>query len=207
MIAPTVPPSYSLPVETVGPPGSEGVVVIPSLGPRLESVEPQKFVSGTELTIKGLDVNASITDVFIGGESLALTDVAEGQVKTIVPSTTSLSAGSHALYLLKQLPGGLELKSDCLAVQLLPEVSTVNAGVPTALTTTAAGVHGDLTINGKQLGDVDDSIFVAFYQNGSVALMLEATGTVAQTSLVVTVTEDQALDAGNFHVNSSLLPG
>lgn len=200
MIAPTVAPSYSLPVKTVGPPGNEGVVVIPSLGPRLESVEPQKFISGTELTIKGTDVNASITQVVIGDESFTVTDAIEGRIKTTVPSATALSAGSHPLYLLRELPGGMELKSDCLVVQLLPQVLGATPGLPTALTTTPDGVHGDLTINGNLLGGTDDSIFVAFYRDGAVALMLEAVGTAAQTSLVVTVTEDQALDAGDYYI-------
>jgi hypothetical protein len=200
MIAPSVPPSYSLPVETVGPPGNEGVVVIPTLGPRLESVEPQKFVSGTELTIKGQDVNAAISSVIIGGQSFALSDVTEGQVKTLVPTTTTLSAGSHPLCLTRLLPGGMELNSDVLLVQLLPEVLSATPGLPTPLTTTGSAVHGDLTIDGRQLGGVDDSIFVAFYRNGSVALMLEASGSLAQTQLVVTVTEDHQLVAGNYFI-------
>ena len=200
MIAATVLPRYSLPVKTVGPPGAEGVVVIPSLGPRLESVEPEKFVAGAELTIKGQDVDAGVTQVVIGGESYPVADAAEGQVKTTVPAATALSAGSHALYLVRKLPDGRELKSDSLVVQLLPEVTGATSGTPTALTTSAAGVYGDLTINGTLLGGTDDSIFVAFYQSGAVALLLEATGSAAQTSLVVTVTEDQALDAGDYYI-------
>ena len=200
MIAPTVPPLYSLPVKTVGPPGAEGVVVIPSLGPRLESVDPEKFIAGTELTITGQDVNASVTEVIVGGESYPVSDAAEGQIKMTVPAATTLSAGSHELYLVRELAGGRKLKSDSLAVQLLPEVTGALPGTPTALTTSSAGVYGDLTINGRLLGGTDDSIFVAFYQDGAVALLLEATGTAAQTSLVVTVIEDQALDAGNYYI-------
>ena len=200
MIAPSLPPSYSLPVLTVGPPGSEGVVVIPTLGPRLTLVEPQKFVSGAELTIKGLDINASITEVFIGDQSFPVTEVIEGQVKTLVPTTTSLSAGSHPLFLRRPLPGGMELKSDSLVVQLLPEIAIATPGVPTALTTTGSAVHGDLTIVGKQLGGEDDSIFVAFYQNGVVALMLDVSGSLAQTSLVAEVREEHDLAASNYFI-------
>jgi hypothetical protein len=200
MIAPSVPPSYSIPVKTVGPPGAEGVVVVPSLGPRLESVTPQKFIAGTELTIAGQDVNGSISKVIIGTESFPITDPTEGSIKTTVPLATTLSAGNHPLYLLKLLPGGMQMKSDCLGVQLLPEVATATPGVPGALVVVAGGLHGDLTINGSLLGGVDDSIFVAFYRNGIVDLMLEATGTVAQTSLIVTVLEDQALPADNYFI-------
>ncbi|MCP4463720.1 MAG: DUF4255 domain-containing protein [Planctomycetaceae bacterium] len=200
MIAPSVPPSYSLPVATVGPPGNEGVVVMPDLGPRLESVVPQKFVSDTELTITGQGVNAAISEVIIGDQSFAVSSVAEGQVKTIVPESTSLSAGSHPLYLQRQLPAGKKLKSDALVVQLLPEVSNATPGAPTPLTTTNLIVHGDLTIDGKQMGGVDDSIFVALYKDGNVVLMLEAPGSNAQAQLVVTVTKDHKLTAGNYYV-------
>ena len=200
LIAPSAAPSYSLPVKTVGPPGNEGVAVIPSLGPRLESVEPEKFIAGTELTILGADVNASITEVIIGGESFAVSEATEGAIKTSVPLTTSLSAGSHSLYLPLVLSGGMQVISNSLVVQILPEVTNASPGVPTPLTTIVAGVHGDLTIDGRLLGGVDDSIFVAFYRNGVVDLMLEATGTVAQTSLLVTVTDEQALDADNYFI-------
>lgn len=200
MIAPTVNPRYSLPVKTVGPPANEGVVVLPSLGPRLDSVEPQKFISGTELTIKGQDVNSSITKVIIGDEEFTISDVKEGEIKTTVPTSTALSAGNHPLYLVCELPGGLEIKSDCLVVQLLPEVTGATPGIPTGLTTTASGIRGDLTINGHLLGGEDDSIFVAFYKDGEVVLMLEAEGTLAQTSLVVSVSEDQAIPADNYFI-------
>ena len=200
MIASGVAPAYSLPVKTVGPPGNEGVAVIPSLGPGLESVEPEKFIAGTELTITGTDVNASITEVIIAGESFAVTEAREGALKTTVPLTTTLSAGGHSLYLPLVLSGGMQVRSNCLVVQLLPEVTGASPGVPNALTTIVTGVHGDLSIDGRLLGGVDDSIFVAFYRNGVVDLMLEATGSVAQTSLVVTVTDEQALDADNYFI-------
>jgi hypothetical protein len=67
-------------------------------------------------------------------------------------------------------------------------------------------VHGDLTIDGRQLGSEDDSVFVAFYKDGSVALMLEAKGSITQTQLVVTVndpntdTEKHELTAGDYFI-------
>jgi len=196
MIAPSAPPSYSLSVQTVGP-GNEGVIVIPTLGPRLESVEPQKFVSNTELTIKGQDVNASISEVLIGDQSFSVSSSSEGEISTLVPATTALSAGNHPLCLRRQLPGGMNIKSDVIAVQFLPEVTSATPG---ALTTSGAAVFGDLTISGRQLGGGEDSIFVAFYQDGDVALMLEAQGSAAQTLLTVTVTEDHQLSAGNYFI-------
>ena len=93
----------------------------------------------------------------------------------------------------------MQVISNSLVVQLLPEVSTASHNA-LAISTIGTGLHGDLTVNGRLLGGVDDSIFVAFYRNGVVDLMLEAAGTVAQTSLDVTVTDEQALDAGDYFI-------
>ena len=53
MIAPSVPPSYAPPVLSVGPPANEGVVVIPSLGPVLDEIDPGVFEAGDTLTLTG----------------------------------------------------------------------------------------------------------------------------------------------------------
>ena len=65
---------------------------------------------------------------------------------------------------------------------------------------TVLKVESSLGVNltGARLGGVDDSIFVAFYQNGTVAQMLEAAGTALQTSLSVNVTTP--LDQGVYFI-------
>jgi hypothetical protein len=63
---------------------------------------------------------------------------------------------------------------------------------------TDSRLHGPLTLAGERLGGPDDSIFVAFYRDGALRLMLEAAGTAAQTSLTVTVTPAKPLVAGNY---------
>lgn len=197
MIAPSVAPRYTLPVRTVGPPGSEGVALLPTLGARLTSVTPERFTAGTVITVTGRDVNDAITDVRIGNETYAVTSASEGRVTTTVPLTTALSAGNYTLCVSRTLVSGMVLCSDSLAVQLLPEVVSATPGV---LTSSAGMVSGDLTIAGTRLGGPDDAVFVAFYRDGDVALMLEATGAIAQTSLVVSVTIDDAIAAGNYFI-------
>ena len=200
LIAPSATPRYSLPVKSVGPPDAEGVVVLPSLGPRLESVEPQTFVAGSELTITGQDVNASVSEVRLGDQSFAVTEASEGQVKTTIPADTTLSSGSYALCLVRALSGGQTLASDSLIVQLLPQVTGATPGTPNPLSTTDGNVSGDLSLNGTLLGGANDAIYVAFYKDGAVALMLEASGTTAQTSLTVSVSEDDAIPADNYFI-------
>ena len=104
---------------------------------------------------------------------------------------------SGRLGLVRDIGSGRELASDSLLVKLLPLVLTA---VPVGLTTTAAGVHGTLNLTGTLLGGVDDDIYVAFYRDGEVALMLEGVGTLAQTALTVIVSIDDAIPSGNYFI-------
>ena len=200
MIAPSAVPRYTLPVRTVGPPGSEGVTVIPSLGARLTAVTPERFTLGAEITVEGRDLGVDYTEVRIGTETFAVTAAAAGRVSTTIGPATTLSAGNYALCVSRTLAGGMAFSSDSRAVQLLPEVLGATPGVPAALVNNAGLVSGDLTLTGTRLGGPDDSIFVAFYRDGEVALMLEADGAVAQTSLAVSVAPDDAIPAGSYFI-------
>lgn len=197
MIAPGKPPAYSIPVKTVGPPGDEGVVVLPALGARLTSVVPESAVAGSELTISGEGINASATEVRLGGQSFPITAAQIGQITTLIPLTTSLSAATYSLCVITDLGAGREIASDSIQIKLLPEVQNANAS---GLVSVAAGVHGDLTITGTLLGAPEDNILVAFYREGEVALMVEAAGTLAQTELTVSVSVDDAIPAGNYFI-------
>lgn len=200
MIAPSVPPRYSLPVKTVGPPGNEGVIVLPTLGPRLVSVIPEKLTSGTEITLKGLDVGLETGTIRIGDTDFAVSNAKSGEIKTTIPIATTLSAGNYPVAAVRSLVGGKELVSNCLLMQLLPTVSTATPGVPGPLVNNAGKLSGDLTITGRQLGGPDDRIYVAFYWNGEVQLMLQTSGTALQTSLTMTVSVDDALPASDYYI-------
>lgn len=200
MIAPSVEPRYSLPVKTVGPPGDEGVVVLPTLGPRLASVKPEKFPSGTEIILKGLDIGHETGVIRIGTTDFVVSAAKSGEIRTTVPLVTVLSAGNYPVAAVRSLPGGKELISNCVLIQFQPTVIAATPGVPNPLVNNAGKLSGDLTITGRQLGGPDDRIYVAFYQDGKVHLMLEAVGTVVQTSLIVTVSLDDALPAGDYYI-------
>jgi hypothetical protein len=60
--------------------------------------------------------------------------------------------------------------------------------------------HGNLTLTGNRLGGPTDTIFVAFWRDGDVALMVEATGVAAQNSLTVTVQLEDALPPGIYRI-------
>jgi hypothetical protein len=55
-------------------------------------------------------------------------------------------------------------------------------------------------LTGELLGGPDDSIFIAFYRDGEIALMLEGAGALDQTTMTVNVDSDNALPAGNYFI-------
>lgn len=197
MIAPTTPPGYALPVTSVGPPPDEGVVVIPSLGPKLETLEPEKFEAGDEITLAGIDIGTQIEEIRLGTTPFGVTAAKPGEIKAKIAADTDLSPGSYPVTAVRKLPGDQVMTSNALLGHLLPSLATATPG---AVTNTAGMVSGPLTLTGHHLGKQGDSIFVAFYRNGNVALMVEATGAAAQTSLNVSVSIDDALPEGDYFI-------
>ncbi len=197
LIAPDVPPSYAPLVLTVGPPGAEGVVVIPSMGPDLKQITPLRFEAGATVEFSGDNINGGIDSVFIGTMELPVIAAREGAVKVDVPNTPSISAGHHAAVVARRLPSGRRQTSNPQFVMLLPTLSAATRG---PLAANGPNFSGSVTLTGQRLGGPDDAIFVSFYRNGNVALNLEVTGTAAQTSLLVTVSNANALPPGNYYL-------
>jgi hypothetical protein len=197
MIMPQAAPAYALPVLSVGPPAQPGVFVMPSMGPQLRSVEPERFEAGATLRLRGDDVNGAIDLVWVGPASFPVTGAREGEVRTVIPLDTSLSPGSYPVSVSRPLPSGRALSSNAVTGTLAPTVTGATLG---PLTPNAGNLFGDVTFAGRRLGGPDDTIFVAFYRDGAVALMVEAAGSAAQTSLVAHVALEQALPPGDYRL-------
>lgn len=197
MIASSAPPHYSLAVKSVGPPANEGVVVLPSLGPRLERLAPKRFEAGQEIILTGHDIGGDIREICIGSLCLSVTARKTGQVKTTLPPDIALSVGSYPVFVRGLLPSGRYLTSNALLGHLLPTLSTAST---IGLTSVGSNVFGTLNLTGVRLGGETDDIFVAFYREGGVALMAEANGTVSQSTLTVSVSSENAIPAGRYHI-------
>lgn len=195
MIAPKATPSYAPAVKTVGPPGKEGVVVLPSVGPRLTDISPERFEVTQTITLTGQDIGATDFEAVIGSVAFPLIPAGPGKVQVTIPLATTLSAGSYPVAVARVLPSGRRFSSNALLGHLRPTLDAVTVG---PLTPVAGKLFGDLTLTGKRLGGPDDSIFVALYKDGAVALMLEPTGAGAQTSLLVSVSSANALPPGQY---------
>lgn len=197
MIAPSVPPRYALPVKTVGPPAEEGVAIMPSLGPKLETVSPEKFAQGETITLTGLDIGTEIEEVRLGNIGFPVTAAKTGEIQAVINPNPDLSAGSYPITAIRTLKGNQIISSNAVLGTLLPMVTNATPG---ALTESAGLFSGDLTLTGELLGGPDDSIFVAFYQDGEIALMLEGAGALDQTTLTVNVDSDNALPPGDYFI-------
>lgn len=199
LIASSEPPSYAPLVQTVGPPGDEGVIVIPSMGPIITELEPLAFDAGATLTVHGIGLDSATQFVCLGNTRFPVTAAPDGTVQTVIPADTALSPGSYPVTVARELPSGRLFSSNALTGTLRPMLASAAPVLP--LTAEGGGTFsGDLALTGNRLGGPLDGIFVAFWRDGAVALMLEASGSAAQTGLTVTVPADQALPAGTYAI-------
>jgi len=197
MIVPNALPAYAPLVKSVGP-LNKGPEVMPSLGARLDRVRPDRFESGATLTFEGSDL-AGYDQAVVGSGTFPIIVTPAGAFTILVPAATTLSAGAYPIAVSRTLASGRSFTSNAVLGHLLPKVTSVTVG---PLTAQPGGppqpLSGSFTINGRQLGGPDDSIFAALFRDGAARLMLELTGTAAQTSLSATVTAKQALPPGDY---------
>jgi hypothetical protein len=188
-------------IRSVGPPTTPGVLVLPSLGPRLDAVEPESFEVGEVIQLRGADLAADSVEVCFDGICVPVpaAAVANDRVRVTVPTppAADLSAGSHAVTVVKLLPSGRRFASNAALGRLRPTLTSVGHGV---LTPSGANLFGDLTLAGARLGGPEDSIFVGFFRAGRLQRLYEATGAAAQTALTVSVPEAAALPPGTYRI-------
>ncbi len=197
MIVPDAVPAYAPLVKSVGP-LNQGPEVMPSLGARLETATPASFESGATLMFAGSDL-AGYDQAFVGSETFPIVVTPDGELTTVVPAGTTLSAGAYPIAVSRTLASGHSLTSNAVLGHLLPKITSIVVGPLTALPgVPPQPLSGSFTINGRQLGGPDDSIFAALFRDGATRLMLELTGSAAQTSLTATVTDKQALPPGDY---------
>lgn len=196
MLAPMdVPPDYALPVKTIGkplPPPQmyEGVTALPSLGPRLSAIEPERISAGQAFVLRGVDL-AGYDQIMVGASVYPATPTADGGLSTTIPLADPITAGAYPVCVARTLPDGHTLSSNAVAGHLVPRVTSVNLPVP--LTLVAGKLFGQFVVNGAQLGGPDAAIYAALYLNGKAQLLLEPLAGGSATSLTFAVSDVQAL--------------
>lgn len=185
-------------IRSVGEPADPGVLVLPSLGPRLDRIQPEVYEPGDSVVLEGGDLRADQVEVCFDDLCVAVppADVGNRSVRVVIPAT--LSAGSHAVTLVRVLPNGRRQSSNAVLGRMRPVVNNV---VPGALSPADGDrLFGTLSVTGERLGDTTDSIFAGFYGAGALALLVEVPGGLAQSSLTVTVDEEDALLPGPYRI-------
>ncbi|MGD6978863.1 MULTISPECIES: Pvc16 family protein [Citricoccus] len=204
LLLPDEVPRYSLlvgmdhslvpPAETAEPVGIE---VFPSLGPRLDRVEPGVFDAGEPVTIHGIDLHLAGLEVVLGEEPLQVVGQRPDHLDVIVASVRpgdllaagqGPSAGEHPLTVRWSRGDGRYRSSNLLTAALRPLV-----------TTAALNTAGALVVQGRLLGTEADDVLLALYADGAVKHLLDTVETAdGQSSLTVTLPGGTA--AGTYQV-------
>jgi hypothetical protein len=180
--------------------GREGVQieVIPSLGARLDRVEPDRFEVGETLTVYGDDISATNMEVVLGDVMLTVVErrvdrlivTAEGSPGTPIASGTTLSAGEMPLVVRRRLSPTRTRSSNLLAVRLLP---TLNS---------ATLVGNDLELQGVLLGTDTDDVIVLFYRelDGVTVHLFDTVTTAGDQQTLTVAAAAAAVPAGTYRV-------
>jgi len=189
-------------VQTVGPPASPGVVVVPSMGAVLAGIEPRRFIAGATVTLTGTGLDGYDQAVF-GSALLPLASTGEeGKVTFDVPAVFAMAANSYPVSVRRTLPSGRQVTSNAVVADLMPRITSapVIEGALTVLPGPAGLRHGRFRLQGRQFGGAGASIFAALYRNGESAVMLEADPGAGSTIARFTVPPGKAIASADYRV-------
>jgi hypothetical protein len=232
MIASTEPAEYSLLVgidytqtPPIITPKYVGLDVLPSLGAVIESVQPNGFEVGEEITIRGTDLNLSNMVVRLGAADLPITMQRPDELKFMVDgaaiSAAGMSAGSHPLTLVQTLKGtGKQRASNMFVANLVPTLTAANVLLPVSTAPTPPPpprmVFATIDLTGILLGANTDDAVVALYRDGKVFRMFDVLTLApgppppAQTARRIVMTASQPVEEGEYlvilRVNSQQAP-
>jgi hypothetical protein len=180
--------------------GRDGVQVdvVPSLGARLERVEPDRFEAGTTVTLFGADLGAATMEAVLGGVTLRTVErhadrlvvVAEGDPGTPIADGAAVSAGELPLVARRRLGDHRTRSSNLLAARLLPTL------------TGAVLAGGVLTLSGILRGGADDDVMVLLIRaaDGSTAHLFDKVVASADQKSLTIAGVAAALAPGTYRV-------
>lgn len=160
---------------------------IPTLGARIDRIEPAIFEPGDTITLFGNDLNLAGLEAVLGPQTLRIAAQRVDQLSVEVEGTptdgggvgpiasgTSISAGEHGLKVQQVMSNGRVRSSNLLTAALRPIVSG------------AALAGADISLTGTLLGGTDDDVVLTLMGEDTPAQSFETVVTAAdQQSLVV----------------------
>jgi hypothetical protein len=177
MIAPPEPPraallvgvDYSAGGVPITPQAAVHVPVIPSLGPRLASISPEKFEAGATLFIRGTDLVSPDVSIEFHGAALTVVQRRPDGVEVSAPAALNsgllTSAGSWPVVAVRLLPGGRRRSSNPLLAGLRPILSTATTG-PDFLDPVTNILYRTVNLGGRLLGTDTDDVVAALLRGG-----------------------------------------
>ena len=207
LLLPAEPPRYALlvgvdystdPATEVGA-DAIGIDVLPTLGARLDRVDPAIFEPGDTITLYGSDLHLAGLEAVLGGEPLRVTgqwsDRMTAEVESREPggagriaSGLGPSAGELPLKLREPRAGGRFRSSNLIAGGLRPVLQAAALGA------------GDLVIDGLLLGSDADDVIVAMYLDGTVIRTFDTVTTFAGQAQLSVPGVEAAMDPGAYRV-------
>jgi hypothetical protein len=188
-------PAYALPVKTIGlplPPPRlyTGVTVLPGMGARVESIEPERFSAGQPFVLAGTDL-AGYDQILVGSNSYPAILGADGSLGATIPLADPIAAGTYPVCVARTLPDGHVFSSNAVAGHLVPRVTGVNLAGP--LTPVSGKLSGSFIVHGSQFGGPGAAAYAALYLDGQARLLLEPQPGGTATTLTFVVSDAQAL--------------
>jgi len=211
LIAPSIPPNYSFlvgidytkdPNVVIGLDGFS-LDVIPSLGPALDAVSPERIDFGGTFDLTGTDLHLANLEVQLGNVPIPVIaqrpDRLTCRADLSVALGAVLVAGAQTIVVRQNLASGRSRDSDPLIGRLLPTLSAAAGGPYVA--DGSGNLSGPLTLTGELLGTDESDIVVAFYRDGAVALSTDVVTTNAtQTSLTLAISVAHPLAPGEYRI-------
>jgi hypothetical protein len=158
--------------------GQAGVknILLPSLGPFVQSVTPPQVQPGDVLTITGTGLGAAQLAVQFGAVQLPVTMQQSGTLQCVVGGValdpTKISAGSQPVSVAETISGKV-LLSNSLSTALIPVVSSVTPVGLQAVSATNSDVYGAFKLTGQFLGGPSDYVELGLLNSSGVALLVD----------------------------------
>jgi hypothetical protein len=213
MIANPEPPSYSLLVgidNTSNPPtiiGKDGIElqVLPSMGPTITSISPTKFESNSTITIFGSNINLPNLSVVMDSTKLKIKYQTADKIECLIDGNL-ISPGSKPIHVVQNLPNGIQRSSNILVGNLLPTLTGVVV-VPGSVAkvndpkTNQTKLAAKIDLSGTNLGQKNDDICIALYQNGTTVKFLTSYSVITpQTKIEFTIDQTDPILPGKYRV-------
>ncbi len=189
---------------TIGVAGVKNIL-LPSLGPFIDSVMPPQVQPGDVLTITGTGLGADQLAVRFGSVILPVTMQQSGTLKCVVGGAaldpTAIAAGSQPVVVAQTIANGKTLSSNALSATLLPLVTSVAAVGLAAVSGSDPNVYGAIKLTGQFLGRTTDYIEVGLLNSSGVPLLID------RQDSSFTVPADQSAQQVVMKITEAIPPG